>query len=104
MLNDQRKNLRIAVTRKFRDEEDDIRNGLSVHLAWWELNTTSGEGHAKYAMASIHDSRIYDFVPVDLSQFIADCRFNNAAGTVPLRSCRAFESGGVASALHIDEW
>ena len=70
--NDQRKNLRIAVTRKFRDEEDDIRTGLSVHLAWWELNTTSGEGHAKYAMASIHDSRIYDFVPVDLSQFVAE--------------------------------
>ena len=70
--NDQRKNLRIAVTRKFRDEEDDIRNGLSVHLAWWELNTTSGEGRAKYAMASIHDGRIYDFVPVDLTQFVKD--------------------------------
>lgn len=68
--NDQRKNLRIAVTRKFRDEEEDVRNGLSVHLAWWELNTTSGEGSAKYAMASIHDGRIYDFVPLDLAQFV----------------------------------
>ncbi|HEV7241018.1 MAG TPA: hypothetical protein VGQ36_17395 [Thermoanaerobaculia bacterium] len=69
--NDQRKNLRIAVTRKFRDEEDDIRNGLSVHLAWWELNITTGEGRAKYAMASVHDSRIYDFEYVDLAQFLA---------------------------------
>lgn len=69
-LFDQRKNLRLAVTRKFRDEEDDIRSGLSVHLAWWELNTTTGKGSAKYAMASIHDGRIVDFVPVDLSQFI----------------------------------
>ena len=68
--NDQRKNLRIAVTRKFRDEEGDIRNGLSVHLAWWELNTTSGEGSAKYAMASIHDGRIHDFVPMDLAEFL----------------------------------
>ncbi len=71
-LFDQRKNLRIAVTRKFRDEEDDLRSGVSVHLAWWEPNTTTGKGAAKYAMASIHDGRIVDFVPVDLSQFIPE--------------------------------
>jgi hypothetical protein len=71
-LYDQRKNLRLAVTRKFRDEEDDVRTGLSVHLAWWELNTTTGKGSAKYAMASIHDGRIKDFVPVELSEFIPE--------------------------------
>jgi hypothetical protein len=67
---DQRKNLRLAVTRKFRDEDDDLRNGVSVHLAWWELNTTTGKGSVKYAMASIHDGRIVDFVPVDLSELV----------------------------------
>jgi hypothetical protein len=67
---DQRKNLRLAVTRKFRDEDDDVRNGVSVHLAWWELNTTTGKGGVKYAMASIHDGRIVDFVPVDLSELV----------------------------------
>lgn len=67
---DHRKNLRVAVTRKFRDEDDDLRNGLSVHLAWWELNTTTGKDGAKYAMASINDGSIVDFVPLDLSEFI----------------------------------
>lgn len=68
---DQRKNLRIAVTRKFRDEDDDIRSGLSVHLVWWELNTTTGKSSAKYAMASIRGGNIVDFLPLDLSQFVA---------------------------------
>jgi hypothetical protein len=68
---DQRKNLRVAVTRKFRDEGDDIRSGLSVHLAWWELNTTTGKGSAKYAMASIHGGEIVDFTSLDLSEFVS---------------------------------
>ncbi len=67
----QRKNLRIAVTRKFRDEDDDIRSGLSVHLVWWELNTTTGKSSAKYSMASIQGGNIADFIPLDLSQFVA---------------------------------
>lgn len=66
----QRKNLRIAVTRKFRLEDDELRSGLSVHLVWWELNTTTGKGSAKYAMASIHGGDIIDFTPVDLSEFV----------------------------------
>lgn len=68
---DQRKNLRIAVTRKFRDEDDRIRSGLSVHLVWWELNTTTGKSSAKYAMASILGGNIVDFLPLDLSEFVA---------------------------------
>lgn len=69
---DQRKNLRIAVTRKFRDDDGDLRDGLSVHLAWWELNTTTGKGATKYAMASIHNGAIVDFIPVDLAEFIPE--------------------------------
>ena len=67
---DHRKNLRVAVTRKFRDEDEDLRSGLSVHLVWWELNTTTGKGSAKYAMASIHSGEIVDFIPLDLAEFI----------------------------------
>ena len=67
---DQRKNLRVAVTRKFRLENDELRSGLSVHLVWWELNTTTGKGSAKYAMASIHGGDIVDFIPVDLAEFV----------------------------------
>lgn len=82
---DQRKNLRVAVTRKFRDEDDDLRSGLSVHLAWWELNTTTGKGSVKYAMASIHDGQIVDFAPLDLAEYVSPIHEpfepNAAAGT-----------------------
>lgn len=67
---DYRKNLRVAVTRKFRDEDENLRAGLSVHLAWWELNTTTGKHSAKYAMASIRGGEIADFTPLDLSEFV----------------------------------
>lgn len=68
---DYRKNLRVAVTRKFRDDDDeDLHSGLSVHLAWWELNTTTGKYGAKYAMASIHDGSIVDFASLDLGEFV----------------------------------
>ena len=68
---DQRKNLRVAVTRKFRDEDEDLHSGVSVHLVWWELNTTTGKGSAKYAMASIAGGHIVDFVSLDLSEFVS---------------------------------
>jgi hypothetical protein len=68
---DQRKNLRVAVTRKFRDENEHLRSGLSVHLVWWELNTTTGKSSAKYAMASISGGEIVDFVSLDLAEFVA---------------------------------
>lgn len=68
---DQRKNLRVAVTRKYRDEDDRLRSGLSVHLVWWELNTTTGKGSAKYVMASINGGEIVDFIPLDLAPFVA---------------------------------
>jgi hypothetical protein len=68
---DQRKNLRVAVTRKFRDEDNRLRSGLSVHLVWWELNTTTGKGSAKYVMASISGGEIADFIPLDLAPFVA---------------------------------
>lgn len=67
---DQRKNLRVAVTRKFRDDDGDVRPGISVHLAWWELNTTTGRDAAKYVMASIHRGEIVDFEPLELSEFV----------------------------------
>jgi len=67
---DYRKNLRVAVSRKFRDDDGSLHAGLSVHLAWWELNTTSGKYSAKYAMAAIRDGAIVDFSPLDLAEFV----------------------------------
>ncbi len=69
---DQRKNLRVAVTRKFRDDDGDLRSGISVHLAWWELNTTTGRESAKYVMASIRHGQIVDFEPLQLSELVPD--------------------------------
>lgn len=67
---DHRKNLRVAVTRRYEDEDGILRPGLSVHLAWWELNTTTGEQSAKYAMVALHGGKVVEFIPVDLSEFI----------------------------------
>jgi hypothetical protein len=67
---DFRKNLRLAVTRRFRNPDEGLLAGLSVHLAWWELNTTTGKYSAKYAMASIHGGEIVDFTHLDLTQFV----------------------------------
>src|SRR6185295_456990 len=40
---DHRKNLRLAVTRRYEDEDGILHSGVSVHLTWWELNTTTGK-------------------------------------------------------------
>jgi hypothetical protein len=51
---DLRKNLRIAVTRKFYDEDEDVlRSGISVHAVWWEWDTHLGEWFAQYQMLTI---------------------------------------------------
>ncbi|MGN6186728.1 MAG: hypothetical protein ACTHQM_24090 [Thermoanaerobaculia bacterium] len=51
---DLRKNLRIAVTRKYYDEDEKVlRSGISVHAAWWEWDTHLGEWFAQYQMLTI---------------------------------------------------
>lgn len=67
---DHRKNLRLAVTRRYEDEDGILHSGVSVHLTWWELNTTTGKETAKYAMVSLNSGHVVDIIPVDLEQFI----------------------------------
>lgn len=51
---DLRKNLRIAVTRKYYDEDEQVlRSGISVHAVWWEWDTHLGEWFAQYQMITI---------------------------------------------------
>lgn len=57
---DYRENLRIAVTRKAQEEDGTISGGaISVHLAWWEFDTDSGNSAAQYALVTIENGAIY---------------------------------------------
>jgi hypothetical protein len=69
--NDRRENLRIAVTRKFDDEHGEIRNGLTVHLTWWEFTYETREKSAQYMMVTIKDGNVLHMEPLDLDMFVA---------------------------------
>jgi hypothetical protein len=69
-LYDHRKNLRIAVTRKFEDAEGQLQSGLSVHLAWWEFDFTSAKSSARYALATIENGTVADIQQLDLVKFL----------------------------------
>ena len=57
---DYRENLRIAVTRKALEEDGTTSAGaISVHLAWWEFDTDSGNSAAQYALVTIENGAIY---------------------------------------------
>lgn len=71
---DSRKNLRIAVTRKFETETGDLASGLSVHLAWWEFDSRTARFGARYAMVTIDGGRVADIQPLDLVQFLPEDR------------------------------
>jgi hypothetical protein len=67
---DLRENLRIAVTRKFYDEEAEAtRSGISVHAVWWEWDTHFGEWFAQYQMLTIINGIVAEPpVPLDLRE------------------------------------
>jgi hypothetical protein len=57
---DYRENLRIAVTRKALEEDGTTSSSaISVHLAWWEFDTDSGNSAAQYALVTIENGAIY---------------------------------------------
>jgi hypothetical protein len=68
--NDRRENLRIAVTRKFEDENGETRNGITVHLAWWQFTHETREKSAKYMMVTIQNGAVVNLEPLDLKQFV----------------------------------
>jgi len=69
-LFDLRENLRIAVTRKYFDvDENATKSGITVHAAWWEWDTHLGEWFAQYQMLTIENGRVAEPpAPLDLRQ------------------------------------
>lgn len=77
---DLRENLRIAVTRKYFDEEHGtMSSGITIHGVWWEWDTHLGEWFAQYQMLTIVNGRVAeDPAAVDLREL--------ARGSVPAAS------------------
>ncbi|MGZ5444234.1 MAG: hypothetical protein ACXW5U_04890 [Thermoanaerobaculia bacterium] len=71
-LYDFRRNLRLAVTRKYEDANGELQSGLSVHLAWWEFDFTTGRNSARYALATIDEGRVAGIQELDLDQFLPE--------------------------------
>lgn len=67
---DTRHNLRIAVTRKYEDEEGKTHSGLVVHLSWWQFNFETNTKNVQYMLMSIQDGKLVDMLPFDLNQFV----------------------------------
>ena len=67
---DRRENLRIAVTRKFVDENGEVRTGVTVHLAWWQFDPGTHEKSAQYMMVTIQNGNVVNLEPLDLAQFV----------------------------------
>jgi hypothetical protein len=67
---DLRENLRIAVTRKYIDEEQGLlSSGITIHAVWWEWDTHLGEWFAQYQMLTIVNGRVAEApAPLDLRQ------------------------------------
>jgi hypothetical protein len=65
---DYRENLRIAVTKKVTADDGSLSSGISVHLTWWEFETSSGKESARYAMIAIEGGKAVsiDFLNLDL--------------------------------------
>lgn len=69
-LYDHRRNLRLAVTRKFENAAGESELGLSVHLAWWEFDFTTAASTARYALATIENGKIAGLEQLDLASFV----------------------------------
>jgi hypothetical protein len=67
---DRRENLRIAVTRKYEDETGQSRNGLTVHLTWWQFTHATRAKSAQYMMVTIRDGNVVHLEPLDLGKFV----------------------------------
>ncbi|MBV8516581.1 MAG: hypothetical protein JO197_04175 [Acidobacteria bacterium] len=65
---DYRENLRIAVTKRVTDDEGNLSAGISVHLTWWEFESSTGKENARYAMIAIEGGKAVstDFINLDV--------------------------------------
>lgn len=63
---DYRENLRIAVTRKVLGQHAQLESGLTVHAAWWETDTHTGNEFARYAVLGVENGILSEPVFLDL--------------------------------------
>lgn len=77
-----RENLRIAVTRKIHDtDQNKLTTGLSVHAVWWEYDSQhlNAGWSAQYAILAIENGRVEEVNFLDLSRFIDEGKPAKAA-------------------------
>jgi hypothetical protein len=71
-----RNNLRIAVTRKVSEIDEDgatiTSPGVTVHATWWEFNSVTGTESARYAMLTLDNGVVASVEYLDLSRYVAD--------------------------------
>ena len=67
-----REHLRMAVTSRVASEDGVVSSegAISVHLAWWEFDSHTGNESARYAMVPIEDGAVADVIEVDLASFV----------------------------------
>lgn len=78
-----RQNLRIAVTRRVSNPDGTLAPApaLSVHVVWWELDSTTGIAAARYAMLPIEDGRVASVDQLSLSEFAVESNEANDDST-----------------------
>lgn len=84
---DLRENLRMAVTRRVSEEDGTIdpTPAVTVHLAWWEFDSTDGHEAARYAMATVEDGRAVIDDSLDLSGFAHENGINESTDEIDLQ-------------------
>ncbi len=85
-----RENLRIAVTRKIHDtDQNKLTSGLSVHAVWWEYDSQhlNAGWSAQYALLAIENGRVEEVNFLDLSRFVDEEK--------PAKTAAASESASV---------
>jgi hypothetical protein len=77
-------NLRIAVTRKYLDEEKGIVTpGLTVHATWWEWDTTHGESFTQYQIVTIINGKVAEQPAVlDLRELVRNADVSSETPSV----------------------
>lgn len=67
---DYRENLSIAVTRDVLTTDGNVQSGITVHAAWWEMDTHSGNEGARYAILALENGKVAEINFLDLDQFL----------------------------------
>lgn len=71
-LYDQRRNLRLAVTRKVENADGQMERGISVHLTWFEFDFTTAKSSARYALATIENGAVAAIEQLNLDSFLPE--------------------------------